>query len=125
MSKILLIITALLLVSCADSVNKNFKDNDDKTLASMITVGASTKQDIRNTFGKPDNIDSSNAGNDKWTYEYSETSKSPLNYIPVTRILNGQSGTTRKMVILFDGDIVQKYAISSNEEKVSKGILTD
>lgn len=125
MSRILLIITALFLISCSDSVNKNFKDNDDKTLDSMIKAGISTKEDMRNTFGEPTNIDYSNNNRDKWTYEYSETSKSPLNYIPVTRILNGQSGTTRTMVILFNGNVVDKYAFSTNEEKISKGVLTN
>lgn len=125
MSRLLLIITSLFLISCSDSVNKNFKDNDDKTLDSMITAGVSTKQDIQNTFGEPTKIDYSKTGNDKWTYAYSEASNSPLNYIPVTRILNGQSGTTRKMVILFNGNVVAKYALSSNDEKVSKGVLTD
>ncbi|MCT4635695.1 MAG: hypothetical protein N4A31_05605 [Rickettsiales bacterium] len=125
MSRILLIITALFLVSCSSSVNKNFKDNDDKKIESMITAGVSTKQDIRNTFGEPTNIEYSKTNHDKWTYEYSEASNNPLNYIPVTRILNGQSGTTRKMVILFNGNVVDKYALSSNDEKVSKGVLTD
>lgn len=125
MSRLLLIITALFLVSCADSVNKNFKNNDDKTLKSMITAGVTTKQDLKTTFGKPTSIDFNRKGQEKWVYEYSEASNNPLNYFPVTNVLNGQTGTTREMVIIFNGNLVQSYTINSKEEQIKKGALDD
>jgi hypothetical protein len=125
MSKFLLIIAALFLVSCADSVNKNFKDNDDKKLESMITAGVTTKQDLKNTFGKPTSIDFTKNGQEKWIYEYSEASGNPLNYFPVTSVLNGQTGTTRQMVIIFNGNLVQEYLVTSKEEQIKKGVLDD
>ena len=123
MLRLLLIITALMLTSCSDSVNKNFKKSDDQQISTMITEGKTTKQEIKAIFGEPTSIDFNKDNREEWTYAYSEASKNPLNYIPFTSILNGQTGVTRKMVILFDGDIVQRYAISSNNEKIKKGLL--
>ncbi|MCT4635696.1 MAG: hypothetical protein N4A31_05610 [Rickettsiales bacterium] len=125
MSRLLLIITALFLVSCADSVNKNFKDSDDKKIESMITRGVTTKQDLQETFGKPTSIDFDKSGQETWSYAYSEASGNPLNYFPVSSMLKGQTGTTREMLIIFNGDIVQNYVITSKEEKIKKGALDD
>ena len=124
MSRILLLIAAFMLVACADSTSKKFKENDDQKISQMIIEGKTTKAEIKNTFGAPSDIDFDKNGKEKWTYSYSEASKNPINYIPVVSILNGQDGKTRKMVIVFEGDVVSRYVISTNNEKVSKGILT-
>ncbi len=124
MSRLLLIITALIFAACADSTNKNFKKNDDLKISEMITEGKTTKQEIKTTFGDPTDIDLDKNGREKWTYSYSEASKNPLNYVPVISIFNGQDGMTRKMVIVFEKDIVKTYAISANNEKIKKGILS-
>lgn len=125
MTRFLLIITALFLASCADSVNKNFKESDDNKIQSMITRGVTTKQDLQNTFGKPTSVDFDKNGQEIWTYAYSEASGNPLNYFPVTSMLKGQTGTTREMLVTFNGDIVQNYTITSKEEKIQKGALDD
>ncbi len=53
MLRILLIITALMLTSCSDSVNKNFKKSNDQKISTMITEGKTTKAEVKATFGEP------------------------------------------------------------------------
>ncbi len=125
MSRLLLIITALMLIACSDSVNKNFKKSNDQQISTMITEGKTTKQEVKATFGEPTSVDFNKDNREEWIYAYSEASNNPLNYFPVTSILNGQSGMTRKMVILFDGDVVHTYSLSSSEGKIKNGVLDD
>ena len=125
MFRSLLIVAALVIAACSSSTNKNFKENNDQQISSMIVEGSTTKQEIKTMFGEPTDIDFDKGGREKWTYSYSEASKNPINFIPVVSVLNGQDGKTRKMVIVFDGDAVLRYAISENNEKIKKGVLSD
>jgi hypothetical protein len=123
MFRILLLITALFVTACADSTNKKFKKADDQQISTMIIEGKTTKEEVRRMFDNPNDIDFDKNGREKWTYTYSEASKNPLNFVPVVSILNGQEGTTRKMVIVFDNNVVLRYTISTDDEKIKKGVL--
>jgi hypothetical protein len=124
-SKLLLIISALVLTSCADSVNKNFKDNDNKQISDMLVKGRTTKGEVKSLFGQPTDIDFDNDNREKWTYSYAEAGKNPLNYLPPVSMLFGQKGKVRKMVIVFNNDVVYEYALSTDNERIKKGILTE
>lgn len=123
MFRILLLITALFITACADSTNQKFKKADDQKISTMIIEGQTTKEEVRRMFDNPNDIDFDKNGREKWTYTYSEASKNPLNFVPVVSVLNGQEGTTRKMVIVFDNNVVLRYTISTDDEKIKKGIL--
>ena len=125
MYKILLAVFAALIISnCSAPTNKNLKKNDDKQILAMIVVGKTTKDEVETMFGKPTEVDFDQSGKEKWTYAHNEASMNPMNYIPVTSILIGQDGKARRLVIVFDKNIVYKAATSTNNEKIKQGLLT-
>jgi hypothetical protein len=124
MLRILFITLSLVIAACSGNQNKAFKQSSDQEIQGMIVEGKTTKAEVEQMFGKPTDIDYDKAGREKWTYAYSEASKNPLNFIPVISTIKGQEGTTRKMVVVYEGDIVARYAISQNEEQIKKGVFS-
>ena len=122
MKKILLIVLALCIVSC-DKTNKNLIKNDDKQLAEMVVKGKTTKEEVKKMFGEPNEKGLNENGKEKWMYVHNETSMNPMNYIPVTKVLIGKDGKVRKLVIIFDKDVVYEVVASSKDDRIQKGLL--
>ncbi|MGB4191585.1 MAG: hypothetical protein WBJ81_03445 [Rickettsiales bacterium] len=125
LNKLLLILLSLTFIGCSSTSSKNnFKKYSDQQVSEMIIDGKTTKSEVKAQLGEPTDIDFDDENREKWTYSYTQASKNPINYIPVVSILAGQDGMTRKLVIVFNHDIVLKHALSVDNGKIKKGILS-
>lgn len=126
MKKIFLtLITFMCLVGCMDKTNKNLVKNSDQQLSEMVIEGKTTKQEVEKMFGKPNIIGKDKDGKEQWTYSHTETSMNPINYIPVTKLLIGQTGKVRELMIVFEKEVVYKVkATTEDGQRVKKGLLT-
>lgn len=119
---LLILLTAFFVINC--SGNQKMKKYSDQQLEDKIVVGQTTKAQIEGMLGKPDQIDKDKNGREQWTYKYTEVSANPLNFIPVSRVLTGQSGKIRKLVVIFNGDVVYNDEATTHDGKVSSGIFS-
>lgn len=124
--KISVIVIGLLFLSgCIDKTNKNLIKNNDQQLEAMVVEGKTTKEEVEKMFGKPTTIGSDIQGREQWVYSHTETSMNPMNYVPVTKLLIGQDGKVRTLVIIFEKNIVYKVnAETEKGQRVKKGLLT-
>lgn len=122
---ILLTFTAVLMISCFGGPdNKTLDQNDDKEIAKMLIKGVTTKDEIISKFGETEVIAKDKHGRDVWTYEDERTSLNPLNIVPVTKILIGQTGREKKLVITFKENIVYDYVLTDRDVRTRGGVFT-
>lgn len=122
---ILLTFTAALMISCFGGPdNKTLDQNDDKEIAKMLVKGVTTKDEIISKFGETEVITKDKHGRDVWTYEDERTSINPLNIVPVTKILIGQTGREKKLVITFKENIVYDYVLTDRDVRTRGGVFT-
>ncbi len=125
LKKILIIFTAIMIVGCSSKPNnKTLDDNSDQKIAEMITKGVTTKKEIVDKFGKAELIKRNTMNQDVWIYEDERTSLNPLNIIPFTKILLGQTGREKKLTIIFNGNIVEDYTLTNNDVRTRGGLFT-
>ena len=122
--RILVIFLALFIANCAKKTNENLKKNTDQEISQMVVEGKTTKKEVKEIFGDPNEIKfDKKTGIEKWTYSHTETSMNPLNYIPVTKILIGQDGKARTFIVEFKGDVVFTDNAITKDERIKKGLL--
>ena len=122
LKKILFVLlTTSLIISC--SGNQKMKKYSDQQLEDKIVAGTTTKAQVEAMLGKPDKIDKDKNGREQWTYTSTKLSANPLNFIPVSRVLTGQNGQIRKLVLTFKGDVVYSDEATTHDGKVSSGIF--
>jgi|GEM_PF-4735426 hypothetical protein len=125
LKKILLTLTAIAMVGCFGGPdNDTLDDNSDKEIRAMITKGVTTKQEIQDKFGKSELVKTDDLGREVWYYEDERTSFNPLNIIPVTKVLVGQTGREKKLVITFVGDVVYNYVLTNVGVRTRGGLFT-
>ena len=128
MKKSLILSAALFaLASCASAGNQVLKDQNADTVATKITKGTSTKNDVKAAFGDPTSTSFTDGGNEIWNYTYAKATAKAVNFVPIVGIFAGGSDVDKKtLVVLFtDGGIVKNYTISSSQEEVKRGLLAN
>lgn len=91
MKKILIVLSLLILASCTDTMVSITPNNVKR----LVREKESTKRDVLNLFGDPNEVSKNSDGNDLWLY---------------TRMINGNDGRTF-MIIFDDYDRVDKFIV--------------
>jgi len=121
MKKYLLIFTLIFYLSGCATVGKKF--SADKI--NLIEKGLTSKQDILNIFGDPENISTDSEGRDTFLYLYVKAKAKPTSFIPIFWIFSGGASTESKaLTIYFDKEgIVEDYELSSSKQDIRTGII--
>lgn len=115
----------LVLVGCASSGNQSLKDQDEASVAEVITEGVTTQAEVRGRFGSPMDTSFTDGGMEIWEYSLSEVSSDAINFVPVVNLFGSSaSGKKKDLTILFDeDDVVRRYSMSSSDVSHKTGLF--
>lgn len=118
---------ALVLAGCAGMGNERLRAENEATVASKLTEGKSTKDDVRSLFGSPNKTSFTDSGLEIWNYEFSKVSADAVSYIPIVNWFGSSaSGTKKELVVLFDEqNLVQRYSMSESDVSTKTGIFNN
>jgi outer membrane protein assembly factor BamE (lipoprotein component of BamABCDE complex) len=110
-------------VSCASAGNQVLKTESADTVDKMIVDGKSTKADVHQALGDPNDTSFTENGNQIWKYQYMYATATAASFIPVVGIFAGGANVDKKtLTILFDRDgMVMKHTMSVSHEQVKRG----
>lgn len=125
MKKLLMVMmVSVALAGCASSGNQSLKKESEASVKSKIVEGVTTKPDIKKTFGSASKTSFTDGGKEIWTYELADVSLDAVSYIPVVNWFGSSaSGTKKELVIMFDGDKVQRYSMSESPVSTKTGVF--
>ncbi|EKZ5698379.1 hypothetical protein NWT87_19475 [Klebsiella pneumoniae] len=125
MKKLLMVMmVSFALAGCASSGNQSLKKESEASVKSKIVEGVTTKSDIKKTFGSASKTSFTDGGKEIWTYELADVSLDAVSYIPVVNWFGSSaSGTKKELVIMFDGDKVQRYSMSESPVSTKTGVF--
>lgn len=116
-------LAVVLLTGCATSGNDSLRDHDEDTVTSYITEGETTKSEVMEAFGSPFNTSFTDGGREIWEYAFSDISADAVAYIPVVNWFGtSASGTQKKLTIMFDDEIVQRYSMTESDVRTGTGL---
>jgi len=123
----LLALIFLLVHGCASVGNQQLAKENEKTVASKITEGVSTKADVRAKFGSPLKTSFTDSGLEIWTYELTDVSADAVSYIPLVNWFgHSASGTQKELVVLFkENGTVKRYSMSVSDVQKKSGIFNN
>jgi len=117
------VLLGLALTGCVSSGNDSLKKETEVSVKSKITEGVTTKSDIKTMFGSPAKTSFTDGGKEIWTYELADVSSDAVSYIPIVNLFGSSaSGTKKELVVMFDGDKVQKYSMSESIISTKTGL---
>lgn len=125
MKKLLMVMmVSVALAGCASSGNQSLKKESEASVKSKIVEGVTTKSDIKKIFGSASKTSFTDGGKEIWTYELADVSLDAVSYIPVVNWFGSSaSGTKKELVIMFDGDKVQRYSMSESPVSTKTGVF--
>lgn len=125
MKKYLAVALSLFILSgCGSSGNQVLRDETEQTVATKIKENVTTKAQIKQTFGSPNDTTFTDGGKEIWKYSLMNMSADAVNFIPVVNWFgSSHSGTKKELTILFDGNVVKSYTMSESDASVKTGVF--
>lgn len=110
------LISALVILSgCSSSGNERVEKETASTVSQKIIDGQTTKEQIKQYYGDPDNVEFKTKDQEVWTYEFSKTRMPMFVSTPFQQVYKTNKKT---ITIYFEKNIVVNHAFSSaNSEK--------
>lgn len=128
MKKLCLILCLVtpILAGCAGKTGNQFLEKTtDAEIATKLIKNKTTKEEVKNLYGDPDDFDLRNNGNELWTYSFRRSSAKGINYVPyVNTFYRGTNDTMRRLKILFNKDgILENYSFAKSEGETKMGVF--
>lgn len=118
------VVIGLVLAGCASSGNQSLKKETEVSVKSKITEGVTTKSEVKIMFGSPAKTSFTDGGKEIWTYALADISADAVTYIPVVNWFGSSaSGIRKELVVMFDGDKVQRYSMSESAVSTKTGLF--
>lgn len=118
------VLSALSLTGCTNAGNQSLKKETEESVKTKITQGMSTKNDVKKAFGSPAETTFTDGGKEIWKYEFMDISSDAINYIPVVNLFGSSaSGVKKELVVMFNGDKVERYSMSESDHAVKTGLF--
>ena len=124
-----LVLVPLNLMGCANEGSTILKEVTEAEAERKITVGKTTRDEVRTMFGSPLETKYTDSGLEIWTYQYDDTSglnAENLASFAFTLGLAGtkQTGDRKELVVLFDeNNVVKRYNMSQSPVTKGTGIF--
>jgi len=117
--------TMLFVSACASAGNRALRNETETSVKAKITVGVTTKEQVRALFGSPGATEYTDGGLEIWKYDLEKLHSDAVEYIPIVGLFgSSKSGTRKTLVILFDdNDVVKKFNMSESPVTVKSGIF--
>lgn len=114
---------ALTLCACESIGNPVLKQETASSVSLKISKGISTKDQVHQAYGDPDDISLPNGDAETWRYQYSHATLTAVSYVPIVgRVFGGRDVQKRQLVIRFDkSGVVSDYKMLLSNEDVRRG----
>jgi outer membrane protein assembly factor BamE (lipoprotein component of BamABCDE complex) len=117
--------SASLLSGCAGFGNESIANVSDRSLSAQLIRGKTRQDRVRELYGEPAKISSTDGGLEMWEYDYSRllaaTTTESFPYVGSVDVDN----TKKSLVIVFSkSKIVQKFTLNTSKIDFSGGLLT-
>jgi len=114
------LLTLIVLSGCASTAgNQSIKNETQKSIASKIFKGRTTKQDIQKQFGETLRKTTADTNEDMWFYSIINSNMSVMSYIPIVGLFsNGTDMRSKNLTITFTGDKVENWTFSESNYSV-------
>ena len=128
-ARILIAMTALMLVGCANQGSTVLKSITEAEVESKIVVGKTTRDEVRALYGSPLETKYTDSGLEIWTYQYDDTTGlNPENIASAVFTLglagSKQVGDRKELVVLFDeNNVVKRFNMSKSPVTKGTGIF--
>ncbi|WP_037389572.1 hypothetical protein [Serratia symbiotica] len=118
------LLTLTVLSGCASTAgNQSIKNETQQSIASKITKGQTTKQNILRQFGEPTRKTALDTNEDMWVYSIVNSTMSAMTYIPIVGIFsNGTDMKSKNLTVMFKGDKVENWSFSESNDSVHNGL---
>lgn len=118
-------VALMLLSGCAaKSDNEALEKADSQGIESILVKGTTTKAEVTEYFGEPQEVDFMDNGQEKWKYGHLRRSDKLVNYIPVASwFAGGTNDTTKSLVLLFEKDVLVNYSMSTSKGESKVGLF--
>lgn len=112
-----------LIAGCASSGNQILRDETEESVSAKITANKTTKNEIKEMFGSPEETTFTDGGKEIWKYFLIDVSADAISYVPIVNIFaSSSSGTKKELVVLFNGNIVERFSMSESDHAVKYGL---
>lgn len=106
---------ATLLAGCASSGNSKLKNETEVSMQSKIKEGDTTKGQVKEMLGSPENVSFTDGGKEIWKYSFAKVKVDGKSFIPFYGLFhNGTNGTKKELTLLFKNDTVEKYTMAES-----------
>ena len=122
----LLAVVLCVFTGCASqSGNKQLGKMKGYDVERYIQKGTTTKLQIKDIFGDPQEKSFKSNGNEQWKYTFVKSREKGLNYIPVVNwFVKGTNDDVKMLVVVFDEHgVVIQYAVSSSKGETKTGLF--
>jgi outer membrane protein assembly factor BamE (lipoprotein component of BamABCDE complex) len=118
-----ILLSCMFLCGCASFGNKVLQYEDRYSIEGKIVKGETTKEEVRDTFGDPLDVDFTDSGNTIWKYTFTKSHIKAASLIPVVNwFTSGVKGKVKELTIFFDKDgMVQNFEMSISELESDQG----
>ncbi|WP_272693972.1 hypothetical protein [Providencia sp. PROV036] len=117
-------LSVLSLAGCANSGNQSLKKETEQSVKAKITEGKSTKSEVKSVFGSPAETTFTDGGKEIWKYVFADVSADAVSYIPIVNLFGSSaSGTKKELVVMFNGEIVERYSMSESDHSTKTGLF--
>lgn len=122
---VLMVTVVFMFAGCAVKTgNEKLEDVSNATVEDALKKGETTKVQVKELFGEPEEVDFMDNGLEKWTYSHKRKSAKAINYVPVASwFVSGTNDTTKTLVVLFKNDVVENYAVSTAKGETKGGLF--
>lgn len=111
-------------VACSNSGNKTLKNETSESVDAKIIDGVTTKQQVKQMFGDPLNVNYTDSGKEIWKYEMVHSSVDGINFVPGMAYFGSRNhGISKQLAIIFDGDKVLHHTMASSKTVTGTGVL--
>jgi len=121
---LLTVITVFMLNGCAGKTGHAFLEKaSEPDIAQSLVANRTTKDEVKQKFGDPQDVDFEENGNEKWVYSFTRSSAKAANFVPVvSAFYRGTNDTTKKLKIVFnkEGKLL-RYAFTSSQGETKLG----
>lgn len=124
------VIIAVLMLSavlsgCATSGDKVLKKTSEQQISASLIKGQSTKQEVRNLFGDPSEIDLLPDGKEHWKYSYTNSKPKVANFVPIfSYFYGGTDDNTKTLKLLFDNSgTLEFFAFANSKSETTFGLV--
>ena len=119
------VILACFLCACAAKTGNQFLEKtSNEQIEAYLVKGRTTKDQVRQGFGDPLDIDFLPNGLENWTYSFSRSEAKAINFVPYANLVySGTNDTTRRLKILFSKNgTVESHAFTNSAGETKYGL---